>query len=362
MSSPLGITFCWSAISGYMAACWRELAARSGVRLHVIAHRPKGSGDFEAALLQGVSHRFLAEAEAEDTGLVERLVLESSPDVVAMTGWWLKAYRNLLLADRLADAKFIMGIDSPWRTEMQYLSRVRYGRFLKHVDQFYVTGERSWQYIKKLGVPAERISRGMYGVDVARWSKVHHQRAGRPWPRRFLFLGRYDSATKAVDVLAAAYRRYRELVSEPWELICCGRGSCDHLLAGIPGLTDKGFVQPADLTGVFSNCGAFVMPSRYDPWPLALVEACAAGLPIICSDACGSAVENVRPLYNGLIVPTGSVNELARAMVTVHNAEADLPEWGRRSHALATAYSAEFWADRWLHTCRRLVEEQVHPA
>jgi len=362
MSSPLAITFCWSAISGYMAACWRELAARPGVRLHVIAHRPKGRGDFDAALLHGVSHRFLDEAEADDASVVERLVLESSPDVVAMTGWWLKAYRNLLLADRLADAKFIMGIDSPWCTELQYLSRLRYWRFLKHVDQFYVTGERSWQYMKKLGMPAERISRGMYGVDVARWSEVHHQRAGRPWPRRFLFLGRYDADTKAVDVLAAAYRRYRDLVSDPWELICCGRGPCDRLLAGIPGLTDKGFVQPADLADVFADCGAFVMPSRYDPWPLALVEACAAGLPIICSDACGSAVENVRPLYNGLIVPTGSVDELARAMLVVHNTEHELPEWGRRSHAFASAYSAQIWADRWIYTCRRLVEERAQPA
>jgi glycosyltransferase involved in cell wall biosynthesis len=350
----MNITFCWSGISGYMAACWREIASRPGVRLHVVAHRPHGTGDFETSLLQGVSHRFLDPTEAEDVALVERHVLETKPDVVAITGWWLKPYRRLLVADRLQRMKFIMGIDCPWRTELQYLNRIRYWRFLRRVDRFFVTGERSWQYMKKLGIPPERISRGMYGVDVARWAHVHRERHGRPWPRRFLFLGRYEDV-KAIDVLVPAYRRYRSQVSLPWELICCGRGPDGRLLQGVEGVVDRGFVQPADLAGVFLQSGALVMPSRYDPWPLALVEACAAGLPIICSDACGSAVENVRPLYNGLVVPTGSVDELARAMVTVHEAETELPEWGRRSHEFARAYSAQVWADRWLAECRRLI-------
>lgn len=350
----MNITFCWSSISGYMSACWRALAVRPGVRLHVIAHQPRGKDNFDSNLLVDVSHRFLDENEAQDDGLVEQLVEESSPDVVAITGWWLKPYRSLLRSRRLERARFIMGIDSPWRTELQYLSRIRYLRFLRHVDQFYVTGERSWQYMSKLGIPPERISRGMYGVDVARWSAVHRQRAGRPWPRNFLFLGRYDPV-KGVDVLVPAYRLYRDQVADPWGLVCCGRGPDSRLFRGVAGIQDKGFVQPADLAEVFLACGALVMPSRYDPWPLALVEGCAAGLPIICSDACGSAVENVRPLYNGLVVPTGSVDELAQAMVMVHESEHLLPEWGHRSHDFASAYSADIWADRWLHTCKRLV-------
>lgn len=350
----MNITFCWSSISGYMSACWQALAARPGVRLHVIAHRPTCSDTFDECLLDGVSRRFLDDSEAQDGRLIEQLVTDSSPDVVAITGWWLKPYRSLLLSRRLEHVRFIMGIDSPWRTELQYLSRLRYWRFLKHVDQFYVTGERSWQYMTKLGIAPERISRGMYGVDVARWSAVHRQRAGRPWPRKFLFLGRYDPV-KAVDVLVPAYRRYRDQVADPWGLVCCGRGPEARLLRGVEGIDDRGFVQPTALADVFLGCGALVMPSRYDPWPLALVEGCAAGLPIICSDACGSAVENVRPLFNGLVVPTGSVSDLARAMVTVHESEHLLPEWGCRSHDFASAYSADIWADRWLHTCSRLV-------
>ena len=32
------VLFCWTDISGYMAACWRALASREGVDLHVLAY------------------------------------------------------------------------------------------------------------------------------------------------------------------------------------------------------------------------------------------------------------------------------------------------------------------------------------
>ena len=60
--------------------------------------------------------------------------------------------------------------------------------------------------------------------------------------------------------------------------------------------TDRGFVQPADQAAIWAEHGAFALASRYDPWPLVIVEACAAGLPVIHSEACGSAVELVRPV------------------------------------------------------------------
>ena len=80
------IVFCWSAISGYMAACWRELASRPGVELHVIAHPSGGTAAFDAGLLDGVSHRLLDPREQSDPAVVESLVAHERPDVVAACG------------------------------------------------------------------------------------------------------------------------------------------------------------------------------------------------------------------------------------------------------------------------------------
>jgi glycosyltransferase involved in cell wall biosynthesis len=304
-------------------------------------------------LLEGVSHQLLSPAEQHDTKLITRLIAERQPDVVAMTGWWLPAYRAQLRAKELQPCRFIMGVDSPWRHEGQFLTRLRYWRTLPKVDHFFVTGERAWQYVTRLGIDAARISRGMYGVDAEAWGAAAETRNAGPWPKRFLFLGRY-APEKAIDVLVAAYAKYRERTADPWELVCCGAGPLGKLLAGKPGIRDLGFIDPARLADVVASAGAFVLPSRFDPWPLALVEAAAAGLPVICTDACGSAVEIVRPLYNGIVVPSESAGALADAMGDVTSREAEMPVWGARSREFAAAYSSKVWADRWLDRIRRL--------
>lgn len=309
---------------------------------------------FHDDLLQGLSHRLLGPSQRNDCQAIEKLVAEQQADVIVTTGWWLKAYRNLVYSRRLRGSKFVMGVDSPWRYEAQFLNRLRYWQSLKKFDHFVVTGERSWQYVTRLGVPPERISRGMYGVDVASLRRVRSSRDTHHWPRQFLFLGRYEHV-KAINVLVEGYRRYRAAVTEPWTLVCCGTGPDRNMLANQPGIIDKGFVQPANLPEVMAASGAFVLPSRFDPWPLALVEAAAAGLPIVCTDACGSGVELVRPMYNGFVVPTDSPPALAHALVGVHQRHEILPQWGARSEQLAEPYSAQIWADRWVDVCIRLI-------
>lgn len=347
------VTFCWSAISGYMAACWKALARRPEIDLHVIAH-DGSDNQFSARVLEGLSYRLLAPAERENSTLITRLIADQQPDVVAMTGWWLPAYRRQVKARSLRNCRFIMGVDSPWRHEGQFLTRLRYFSTLSHIDSFFVAGERAWQYVRRLGVAPEKIFRGMYGIDTDALGKVAEVRAKNPWPHQFLFLGRY-APEKAIDVLVRGYEQYRATVEKPWDLVCCGCGPLSAMLSGRAGIQDRGFVHPESLPDVIANAGAFVLPSRFDPWPLALVEAAAAGLPVICTDACGSAVEVVRPLYNGLIVPAESASSLADAMNAVASRPLDLPLWGVRSRELAAPYSCELWADRWLDQIRRLV-------
>ena len=93
--------------------------------------------------------------------------------------------------------------------------------------------------------------------------------------------------------------------------------------------------------------GVFVMPSRFDPWPLVIVESAAAGLPIICTNACGSGVELVRAYTSGLQTATGDASSLAGAMRWMHEHHSELQEMGGRGRELAASYSAGAWALRW---------------
>lgn len=342
------IVFCWSNISGYMATCWRELARRPGVELHVMAYQQSHESNFDQELMKDIPSTLLDLSQKNDTEFIHNSIAKLEPDIIVLAGWLNPSYIALTKDPRFSKAKFVMGMDTPWRdTVRQRVAWLPLRPYLSKLSAVFVPGERAWQYARRLGVPGTKIYRGMYGIDWQGFTETHEGRREKPWPQKFLFAGRYHR-DKGFDLLIEAYRAYRKIAVEPWDLEVCGMGPMQSLLKDCEGLTDHGFVQPSEAKTMMSQAGALVLPSRYDPWPLVVVEAAASGLPVVASEACGSIVELVRPHFNGLTVSaTTTVDELAGAMATLSR-QKELPHWGERSRSLAEPYAAQFWADRWL--------------
>jgi glycosyltransferase involved in cell wall biosynthesis len=355
------LLICWSHISGYMSACWRELARNKGVDLSIIAFKPPGEGSvapFDENLMKGLNCRYLTEAETADDDLIRSLAEQSGADIIMLNGWLLPGYNKVPDCPALVNKKFVMTMDTPYRGSIrQRLARIKLASFLSKMDRVMVPGERAWQYARRLGFDEAKIRRGMYGVDFDMLSPLYGRRISESpdgWPRRFLYVGRY-AEEKAIDVLAEGYRRYCKLVSDPWPLTTCGAGDMSKLLENIPNLTNRGFVQPSDQRDIWASHGAFVMASRSDPWPLVIVEACAAGLPIVCTEACGSAVELVRSQFNGMPVATENPDALARGLLWMHQHHEQCAVMGQRSQQLAAAYSSQMWAQRITRLCEELM-------
>jgi glycosyltransferase involved in cell wall biosynthesis len=341
------VLFCWSDISGYMTACWRALQAIPEIEVFVIAFQARTQTAFADELMQDIPHHLLDLQERNQTELIEQLVNQQNPDVVVLCGWFHSPYRQLAFSSQLRHIKFIMCMDTPWWGNWkQYLTRWLLRSYLQRMAHVVVTGERSWQYARRLGIPLKNISLGLYGIDYQTFSPILAAKNQSSWPRSFLFVGRY-SHEKAIDILVEAYQQYRKEVQDPWHLICCGKGELESYLQGQPGIENRGFVQPSEMKDIWLNAGAFLLPSRFDPWPLALVEAAAAGLPIICTQVCGSSVEVIRSGYNGLVIPANHVQSLCQAMIEIHHRYDEMSEWGKRGQQLAAPYSASEWAKRW---------------
>ncbi len=354
----LNIVFCWPDISGYMAACWRALTENSDLKLFVIAFQAKTETAFADQLMADIPCRLLNLSERNDSNLIQSLVLQQQPDILVLPGWFHTPYRHLATLPQLQSIPLVMGMDTPWQgTIKQRLAPYILGRLLRRMARVVVTGERSWQYARRLVTPSI-IRRGLYGVDTATLAPLWADRQAT-WPQRFLFMGRY-APVKGLDTLINAYQRYRQHSTNPWPLVCCGQGPLAHSLLHQPGIIDCGFLQPPQLLAQLGQTGALVLPSHFDPWPLALVEAAAAGLPIICTDACGSAVEIVRSGYNGRMVPPQDVESLAQALWAIEQNHPQLPTWGLRSQQLAAPFSAQAWADRWHDMCFDLVTPAVY--
>lgn len=340
------------AISGYMSACWRALATQPGIELEVLAFGQSGVSEspFADAVVSGFPCTLIAPEQARDPAWVSRWVAARRPDIVVVCGWGVRGYRRLVTQPGLHGAKFVLGMDNPWRAQLrQRLAGFLLRGYLRKMSKVVVSGERSWQYARRLGVPEKDIRRGLYGIDFSLASAARDARLARPggWPRTFLYVGRLEES-KGIETLLGGYEQYRRSVADPWELVVSGAGPLVNRVKTAPGVRYLGFVQPNDLSGVWAEAGAFVLASVYDPWPLVLVEACGAGLPVVHTEACGSAVELVRPYYNGLSVATGDGLALARGLRWVHGHADLLPLFGQRSREFARAYSAEAWAGRWV--------------
>jgi glycosyltransferase involved in cell wall biosynthesis len=355
----LKVLFLWPLISGYMSACWRALAAEPGVDLFVLAQQPgrkEKAAAFKSDLMNGVPCELLTSDRPVPEYEVRRAMQEHRPDIVVINGWHTPGFVKSPFMPGASRARFIMAMDTPYRgTLRQRFGRYALKAFFDRIDRVFVTGERSWQLARVLGFKERIIRRGVYGIDYDLLSPTHAQRLRQPggWPRKFLYTGRY-APEKAIDVLVKGYARYRSLVGEPWPLTCCGKGPEAHLLQNAEGVTDRGFVQPADLANVMAEHGAFVLASRFDPWPLVIVESCAAGLPIVCSEACGTRVELVRFPWNGTTFATDDPDALAESLLWIHLNHARLPTMGERSRHMAEPYSAQMWVERWMTTFREL--------
>jgi len=71
--------------------------------------------------------------------------------------------------------------------------------------------------------------------------------------------------------------------------------------AAIPGVRHLGYVDEADLPGLYAGARAFVLPSRYEGFGLTCLEAMACGTPVVAADraalpeTCGDAAVLVDP-------------------------------------------------------------------
>jgi glycosyltransferase involved in cell wall biosynthesis len=328
----------WTNLSGYMRACLNCLGQMPGVDLHVVSMPSASDAAFE-------DHEVLP-ASGTCYWLTPSLDLASlhdsiRPDALVVCSWHLGPYRRLARRSR---ALRILAMDNQWHGTVKQRLGIAVSPWLLRpaYDRALVPGDRAAQFASRLGFGQDAIWRGSYCGDVDAF--LTPEPDGASTRRGFLFVGRLVPE-KGVDVLLEAYVRYRDTVMAPWSLTVCGTGPLTGRVEDAPGVEHHGFVQPSGLPQLFHKAGAFVLPSRFEPWGVVIHEACAAGLPILCSSSCGAVPSLVEDHWNGYIVEPGSVESLASAMLRVHLLDpAHLEEMRRRSTEVARRYTPERWA------------------
>lgn len=339
----------FTRLSGYMARCLATFAEDHDAELWIVRHAPTADAPYAAELFAQLGE--LHDRARLDPREIARRVQAFGADGVLLAGWADRGYLQAARRLRRSGISVVAGADAQWQgTLRQTVARAIAPLYLHTaIDALWVPGERQRRFAERLGYRGERCWSGYYTADVERF--VPAAQLGRG----FLFAGRY-LPRKGLDVLVEAYRRYRSSVADPWPLVCAGAGEQRALLEA-PGVEDRGFVQPDELPGVLQAAGAFVLPSRWEPWGVVLHEAAACGLPLIASSAVGAADHLIRPGGNGHVFPSEDPQQLAAQLRAISAASAEARAvMGALSSELARQYSPSAWAEtlnRGLRALRR---------
>jgi glycosyltransferase involved in cell wall biosynthesis len=148
-----------------------------------------------------------------------------------------------------------------------------------------------------------------------------------------LFTGKV-SRRKGVLNLLAAHR----LLKQPHQLILVGDGELRPAIMK-DNIVVTGFINYREIPRFYWRSDIFVLPSLYEPWGLSVNEACAAGLPVVVSDACGCAQDLVNG--NGFIFPAGNVKALAECLDTLLASSTLRKRMGARSKEIVAEFSYE---------------------
>lgn len=261
-----------------------------------------------------------------DLARLREIIEETRPDVVH--AFLYTAIQLSRLAKRLSSHKFKL-VTSP-RAIFRFRGPVlrQLDRLMKGADDMLISEcEASRQYLlKSMGYSPERVVTVLNGLEP---DACRPKEGDRPRVRGALGLkdsdflvgtvGRIDPQKDPEALIAAVVSL---LPAHPGlRAILIGDGPLQTRLG--EGLMRSGLSDKIWLVGVkpetrewFSAMDLFVLPSRFEGLPNVLLEAMAAGLPVIATAVDGT-VEVVEDKKTGCLVAPGRPAELAKAIKTL---------------------------------------------
>jgi glycosyltransferase involved in cell wall biosynthesis len=203
----------------------------------------------------------------------------------------------------------IKQLSLPDASRYQYDDRIRIEEMVyRGCDRvFALTSIEREQINTHYGVPERQILVIPPGVDTGLFrprsdASVYRSALGLPERTTVLTLGRLDER-KGLDLFVRAAGHLRAQLSEgaPSFVMSAGEGASDRTSDGQslsrliqelslgPAVTWRPVVSETDLPSYYNAADLFVLPSRYEPFGIVMLEAMASGIPVVATRNGGPA-------------------------------------------------------------------------
>lgn len=359
----------WLAVqpTPYNDHLFRAIASQSGLELTVhYCRKTFTSHPWKSRLASGYRsrvHRFGAQVDPR----LLRLAATDSSSYFVVAGWGdlTKCAVLTLLARRRRP--FAIWTDTPDLSQrpwpMRWIRPTWLSWLFRRAHRVMGTGRPGTKALEAMGCPAEKLVNFPFFVDLGALAPpAEDKTGGGDEPVRLVSAGRLDVTHKGWDLALRALGRLTADEFVPaFEYWIAGTGPDEEELRRLTvemGLQGRvhflGWTEPDDLVDLYHRADALVHPARYDPFPVTVLEAMAAGLPVLGSRAAGSIRDRVEDGVSGFTHESGSVDELTeclRSFLTVGSRK-------RREMGGAARQRAEAWpVDRGVNVVRGLLRE-----
>jgi len=204
--------------------------------------------------------------------------------------------------------------------------------FLRRCDGVMPFGDFGVEYFTRYGVDPDRCYFVPAVPDFAAFERVEadaveaarYRHGLRPDRRHLLFCGRLIDL-KRVDLLLAAFEALSARRPD-WDLVLVGSGPAEPALrARVPASLARrvhwlGHIDWGGLPAIYHACDVLVLPSEIENWGVVVLEALAAGRPLVASDVCQAAADCVADGLAGRLFASGSAADLEAALLEVTGA------------------------------------------
>ncbi len=266
---------------------------------------------------------------------------------------WIGGFRGeLLLSFHGSDFRILVE-PAPW------FYRILWKLLIRRADGVVACSEKLQRDILAFVPRATRIVTIHNGIDFCLFAQARRPHEER---RQILHVGKFEHQ-KGQDLLLLAFSRLLKSFSESRLILVGAPGpTLEQTKTSIAELGLEAHIEmhinvPHDqMPQFFARADLFVLPSRAEAFPLVLLEAGAAGLPVVAT-AVGGVPEAINDGVTGLLVPSGDVTALEAAMRQLLTDQATADRLASNLHEKVRAtWSWEKTSEKYLaliESCRR---------